>query len=125
MIKLILVFLECKLNMTFKSLKLEYSKQGVTKLIFSNHKTKNAFNTEMILEIRKAVKILQKSDSCKILIFTGDGNVFSSGADISWMKESKNLTFEQNKKESTLKNYIVSRTYLFNSSKKLLFMKHS
>ena len=50
MIKLILVSLECKLNMTFKSLKLEYSSQGITKLIFSNPKTKNG----LLHLIRKA-----------------------------------------------------------------------
>ena len=115
MIKLILVSLECKLNMTFKSLKLEYSSQGITKLIFSNPKTKNAFNQVMILEIKKALKKLQNSNNCKILIFTGDGNIFSSGADLSLMKESKNLTFEQNKKEA--KNFASMLRTIDNFSK--------
>ena len=97
--KLTLAFLECK-YMNFQSLKLDYSKQGLVKLIFSNPKNKNAFNPEMIFEIKKALKLLENSNDCKILIFTGEGDIFSSGADLVWMKESKNLNFEQNKKQA-------------------------
>ncbi len=86
--------------MNFKSLKLDYSNKGLVKLIFSNPKNKNAFNPEMIQEIKKALILLEKSNNCKVLIFTGEGDIFSSGADLAWMKESKNLNFEQNKKQA-------------------------
>ena len=56
----------------------------------------------MIFEIKKAIKFLEKSIRCKILIFTGEGDIFSSGADLVWMKESKNLNYEQNKKEAKI-----------------------
>ena len=86
--------------MSFKNLKLDYTGQGIVKLIFSNPKSKNAFNSTMIMEIKDALKTLDKSNKCKVLIFTGEGDVFSSGADLTWMKESKNLSFDENKKEA-------------------------
>ena len=63
--------------------------KGLVKLIFSNQKNKNAFSPEMISEIKNAIKVLDKSDNCKILIFTGEGDTFSSGADLVWMKSLK------------------------------------
>ena len=51
-----MAFLECRLNMIFKSLKLDYLNKGLVKLIFSNPKNKNAFNPEMISEIKKAIR---------------------------------------------------------------------
>ena len=86
--------------MNFKYLKLNINSQGIAKLLFSNTKSKNAFNPIMLLEIKKALKFLEKSRKCRILIFSGEGDSFSSGADLSWMKKSKNLNYRQNKKES-------------------------
>ena len=86
--------------MNFRNLKLNYLNKGLVKLIFSNQKNKNAFSPDMISEIKKAIKFLEKSDNCKILIFTGEGDTFSSGADLVWMKKSKNLNYEKNKKEA-------------------------
>ena len=86
--------------MNFKYLKLDLTNQGIAKLLFSNPKSKNAFNPNMILEIKKALKFIEKSNYCRILIFSGDGDTFSSGADLMWMKKSKDLNYKQNKKES-------------------------
>ena len=86
--------------MIFKSLKLDYASQGIVKIIFSNPKSKNAFNPQMIFEIKKALKFLDKSSKCKLLIFTGEDDIFSSGADLVWMKESKSLNFVENKREA-------------------------
>ena len=55
--------------MSFKNLKLDYTDQGIVKLIFSNPKSKNAFNPKMIMEIKDALKTLDKSNKCKVLIF--------------------------------------------------------
>ncbi len=86
--------------MNLKYLKLSINNQGIARLLFSNAKSRNAFNPTMLLEINKALKFLSKSRKCRVLIFSGEGDTFSSGADLSWMKKSKNLSYEQNKKES-------------------------
>ena len=58
---------------------------------------------------------MDKSDNCKILIFTGEGDTFSSGADLVWMKESKNLNYEENKKEA--KNFTSMLSAIANFTK--------
>ena len=86
--------------MNFENLKLEFTSNKIVTLFFSNPKSRNAFNPEMIMDIKNALNILKNSDRCRILIFRGEGDTFSSGADLSWMKKSINLNYEQNKKES-------------------------
>ena len=86
--------------MNFENLKLEFTSNKIVTLFFSNPKSRNAFNPEMIMDIKNALNTLKNSDRCRILIFRGEGDTFSSGADLSWMKKSINLNYEQNKKES-------------------------
>ena len=54
----------------------------------------------MISEIILALKFLEKSENCRILVISGEGNTFSSGADLEWMKKSINLKYKENVKES-------------------------
>ncbi len=86
--------------MKLKYIKLKLTSNGIAKILFFNPESKNAFNPLMIEEIKKVLKFLKSSSKCRILIFYGEGNTFSSGADLNWMKKSKNLSFENNKKES-------------------------
>ncbi len=86
--------------MNFKNLKLDLTSHGIAKLLFANPKSKNALNPNMILEIKKALRFLQKSNQCRVLIFSGEGDTFSSGADLTWMKKSKNLSYKKNKEEA-------------------------
>lgn len=86
--------------MNFKYLKLNLTKEGIAKIFFSNPKNKNAFNPSMINDIKEAISFLKRSEKCRLLILSGEGNIFSSGADLEWMKKSKNLNFKQNKQEA-------------------------
>ena len=86
--------------MNFKYIKLNLTKEGIAKIFFSNPKNKNAFNPSMINDIKEAISFLKRSEKCRLLILSGEGNIFSSGADLEWMKKSKNLNFKQNKQEA-------------------------
>ena len=44
-------------------------------------------------EIKKALRKFKNLESVELLIFYWRGNTFSSGADLKWMKKSKNLKF--------------------------------
>ena len=51
----------------------------------------NAMNKQMWLEIQTALEDVKKDDTIRVLIFTGEGRAFSTGADL---KESKTRTQE-------------------------------
>lgn len=45
----------------------------------------NAIDTDVLLELNKAVDYISENENINVLIVTGDGEAFSSGADISQM----------------------------------------
>ena len=61
---------------------------------------KNAFNLQMILEFTEAVKDFTSRKECQALIIKGEGDTFSAGADLAWMKEQIHQSFDDNLKES-------------------------
>ncbi len=70
---------------------------------FDRKNKANAFNGEMIKDIIKILKKAEKS-SLKAHVFIGNENIFSSGADLNWLRDNNksyegllNLYFEINK----------------------------
>ena len=77
--------------MTFKCILFEKSAPlAVIKL--NRPEVLNAMNKPMWLEIQAALDDAMSDDTIKVLIFTGEGRAFSTGADL---KESKTRTIEE------------------------------
>jgi methylglutaconyl-CoA hydratase len=61
---------------------------------------RNAFNDEMIGELKEAFGFVEKSPGIRALILEGNGKVFSAGADLNWMKKMKDFSYEENLEDS-------------------------
>ena len=60
----------------------------------------NAFNEVLIAELTDFATKLQSNTDIRIVILTGNGKSFCAGADLNWMKKTKDFTFEENKDDS-------------------------
>lgn len=60
----------------------------------------NAFNPTMISELTFAFRELGKDASIRAIILTGAGKSFSAGADIKYMRASKDFTYEENHEDA-------------------------
>lgn len=60
---------------------------------------RNAFDPQMIEEIKEA---FQKADQCdsRIVLLKGQGKSFSAGADLNWMKSMVDYSLSENQKDS-------------------------
>lgn len=85
--------------MNFKTLILE-TDENVGTLWLNRPKIHNAFNEEMISEIIKAVEFVNENDEIGILKIRGKGKSFCAGADLNWMRDVANYSYEQNYRES-------------------------
>ncbi len=61
---------------------------------------RNAFNPAMIAEITLLFRNLQARKDLRAVVLQGEGKVFCAGADLNWMKEMVNFSFEQNREDS-------------------------
>lgn len=61
---------------------------------------RNAFNATMIAELTDAFITLGGLRDVRVIVLRGRGKVFCAGADLNWMKEAAQYSYEQNRKES-------------------------
>ena len=62
-------------------------KEGrITTLTFNRPEKRNPLNEEIVLEFESLLHQIRDDKDTRVLIFTGTGNTFSAGADLSQMK---------------------------------------
>ncbi len=87
---------------SFKFISVEiFEKDPEIKIISLNRpEVKNAFHPEMISEITEFFKDENLENKSKIIILKGEGTAFCAGADLNWMKDMVNYSFEENIEDS-------------------------
>lgn len=86
--------------MDYTYLKLKSYKNKVYEITLNKPNSRNALNSQMLEELTLCLQKVSNEKECRVLIITGSGNTFSAGADLEWMKQSINLTLEENKKDA-------------------------
>lgn len=73
----------------FTTLRVESLRHGVKRLVLSRPDVRNAFDEKMMEELAEVLKQLEgipDPDQMRLLVLTGEGKVFSAGADLGYMK---------------------------------------
>ena len=86
--------------MEYNFIKIKNIKEKVLQLSLNNPKARNAINSMMLDELLDCLDNLSKKKEIRVLIITGEGQVFSAGADLEWMEHSINLTLDENKNDA-------------------------
>jgi len=73
---------------------------GVTTLSINRPDKHNAFNADIISELTQKLVKLDKHEETRIIVLTGEGKSFSSGADLNWMKSMVNYDEQRNYQDS-------------------------
>jgi methylglutaconyl-CoA hydratase len=76
---------------------LEVRREGTTvHVVLDRPAVRNAFNAELIEALRAAFETLGADASVRAIVLAGAGKTFCGGADVNWMRESLELTREEN-----------------------------
>ena len=67
----------------------------VTTLTINRPEVRNAIGPSLIAQLTQMFAALAMDDS-RVMVLTGAGSAFSAGADIDWMRASRDLPHEQN-----------------------------
>src|SRR5579883_1858435 len=68
----------------------------VARVTLNRPDVRNAFNAELIAELRATFENLDGEAAVRAIVLDGEGKVFSAGADITWMRASLELSEEEN-----------------------------
>jgi methylglutaconyl-CoA hydratase len=74
---------------------------GVARVVLRRPEVRNAFNAELIAELRATFEALAADARVRAVVLEGEGTHFSAGADINWMRASIDLTQEQNEADAS------------------------
>lgn len=69
-------------------LQIHTDERGVCTLTLNRPERHNAFNAELIERLITDITLANEDPSVRILVLTGAGTSFSSGADLEWMQEA-------------------------------------
>lgn len=73
-----------------------YKEQATGHVVLSRPDLHNAFNDQMIGELRTAFEGLGKDPAVRLIVLSGEGKSFCAGADLNWMKRMVDYTFQEN-----------------------------
>jgi methylglutaconyl-CoA hydratase len=82
---------------------LRVSRDGfVARVTLSRPDVRNAFNAELIAELRARFEELdaEPPESLRGVVLAGDGATFSAGADVAWMRAAQELSVEENEADA-------------------------
>jgi methylglutaconyl-CoA hydratase len=105
--------------MKYKTIKIEKDNHTAT-ITLNRPEKKNAINSRMIKELTKAFKKLNKKENIRLITITGAGDTFSSGADLKWLKEVKDYSYNENYNDSM---NLVALLRIINEHKKPIICK--
>jgi methylglutaconyl-CoA hydratase len=72
----------------------------IAHLVLNRPDRANAFNAEMIEQLEELASLAAHYDELSALVIKGEGKHFSAGADLSWMKNAIELSYDENLKDA-------------------------
>jgi methylglutaconyl-CoA hydratase len=80
---------------------LEIERQGPIGLVTLNRPERhNAFDDALIAELTEALRSMEAEDAIRLVVLSGAGKSFSSGADLNWMKRMAGFSQEENRRDA-------------------------
>ncbi|MBS1962827.1 MAG: enoyl-CoA hydratase/isomerase family protein [Bdellovibrionales bacterium] len=80
----------------FQTLSVKLDARGVLTVALNRPDVRNAFNETLIAELTEVFGRRVLENDVRLVVFTGEGTVFSAGGDLNWMKKSIELSFAGN-----------------------------
>ena len=87
--------------MTQQPSTLEVTRDGArADVILSRPEVRNAFDDQLISHLLEAFQSITGDSSVRVIVLSGQGKVFSAGADVKWMRTSIDLSSEENRHDA-------------------------
>ena len=76
---------------------------SIARVTMNRSDVHNAFNGRMLSDLIEAFEVIRDMGTeVRAVVLTGEGKSFCAGADLKWMKEMVNYSYEENIEDSTL-----------------------
>lgn len=87
--------------------------QRIATLSINRAEKRNALNPELVAQLTTAFKKAEKDKNVKVIVLRAEGSTFSAGADLAYLQQLQQNTYEENLADSeNLKNLFTTIYYL-------------
>jgi methylglutaconyl-CoA hydratase len=86
---------ESKLALRMATIHLE-TDQGTARVTLARPEVRNAFNAEVIRDLRDAFTRFSADEQIRAVVLAGEGKSFCGGADVQWMRGALDLSYDEN-----------------------------
>lgn len=87
--------------------------ERIATLSINRPEKRNALNPELVAELTAALKRAEKDNTVKVIILKANGSTFSAGADLAYLQQLQQNSYEENLADSeNLKNLFTTIYYL-------------
>lgn len=75
-------------------------KDRVAYITLDRPEKRNALSADMVTQIKAAVQKAEEDDSCKVVVLAANGDAFCAGADLAYLKQLQQNSYEENLSDS-------------------------
>ena len=86
-------------------------KDRIGTITLSRPEKRNALSYDLVTELKEAFQTMAANDTVRVIILQADGKVFSAGADLAYIEQLQNNTFEENVKDSNHLKELFQQIY--------------
>lgn len=83
----------------YEHLRIEHE-GGIATVTLARPDARNAMNAGLIEEIQRSMKELAEDDGVRVVVLTGEGDYFCAGADIGYMRDTVEFSYEENQQDA-------------------------
>ncbi len=88
-----------RMNLDYENIRTSFE-DGIIWVTLNRSDIKNAFNDEFIMELTDIFHGICEDPGVRAAVLTGEGDVFSAGADLNWMKRMAGFSMAENVEDS-------------------------
>ena len=85
--------------------------QRIATVVLNRPEKRNALNSQFVRELEETFTKIDKDKYTKVVIIKAEGEVFCAGADLEYLKQLQQNTFEENLEDSTQLKNLFYRIY--------------
>jgi methylglutaconyl-CoA hydratase len=83
----------------------------VARVTLNRPHIRNAFNEVMIRELLEVFSDIEGRDDIRVVVLSGSGSCYCAGADLNWMREVREFSYEENYEDTLRLSEVMYRIY--------------
>ena len=87
------------MTINYKHLRVGHG-DAVATVALARPDARNALNDELIGELARCMEELAEDDDVRVVVLTGEGDFFCAGADVGYMRDTANFSYEENMEDA-------------------------